>query len=90
MALLQQEAELKERLDRDGYIIFKDLFEPHVVIGVKAALSRYMDQLGSQLLSEGLVDQLYQDEPFATRLSKLVGNCRDRERRQLVGRPVRR
>ena len=78
MVTTKQEAEIKERLDHDGYIILKDFFEPDVVNGVKRALNRFMDQWGSQLVAEGLTAQSYADEPFETRLIRLFENCRDR------------
>ncbi len=70
-------SDVQDQLDQNGYVILKNVLEPNVVAAVKSAMTRYTNEVASELLSEGKVDQTFENEPFETRLLRLFENCRE-------------
>jgi ectoine hydroxylase-related dioxygenase (phytanoyl-CoA dioxygenase family) len=74
----ERESKIQESFERDGFVILRGFLELDIVTGVKNVIGRYMDHLASELLAEGTISRRFEDEPFETRLLRLVENCRDR------------
>ncbi|MSU70448.1 MAG: hypothetical protein EXS39_06690 [Opitutaceae bacterium] len=71
-------SQLLEQLDEQGYVILQGILQPAVVAGVRNDMEEWVNRQAHQLRAQGVIDQLFKDEPFETRLIRLYANCPDR------------
>ncbi len=75
--------DLAKQFNDQGYVILKQWIDTKIVEGTRNALSGWVDQLAHQLVNEGVNDTLYADEPFETRLVRVVSGCPHRMVREI-------
>ena len=60
-----------------GYVMFRRFLDPSVVDGVQNDVSHWVDCHARELFDEGIINDLYEDEPFTTRLIRVYANSFD-------------
>jgi hypothetical protein len=75
---------VEKSLDQEGYVILRAFLEPEIPAGVRREVENWVDRQARRLYSQGLVQGLFEDEDFETRLLHLVAAC------PTVGAPLRR
>ena len=66
-----------EFYDREGYLVLPDLLDENDMAAPRAAMMEKTDQIATDLLANGLIDDLHEDEPFPTRLARLFDGLTD-------------
>ncbi len=64
-------SELKTQFDDQGYVILRNVLDPRVIASVRKELESIVDEIALGLRAMDQIDDLYEDEPFETRLIKL-------------------
>ncbi len=65
-------AEQKESFNQKSFLIVKNLINPQDFIPIENAYTSLIDKQAHLLYQQGLIDNLYTDEPFTTRLGKIA------------------
>jgi len=60
-----------QQFEEQGYVILRQVVDPQTVAGVREELSAIVDQIALGLRAMDHVSELYEDEPFETRLIRL-------------------
>ncbi len=63
--------ELKREFDERGFVILRGVIDPAVIAGVRTELESVVDEMALGLRAMDHIDNLYEAEPFETRLLKL-------------------
>jgi ectoine hydroxylase-related dioxygenase (phytanoyl-CoA dioxygenase family) len=64
-------SELKQEFDDRGFVILRGVIDPTVIAQTRAELASVVDEIAIGLRAMDHIDNLYENEPFETRLLKL-------------------
>jgi len=62
---------------RDGFVVLRGFIDLEVIAGVRTEMEQYVDALAARMLAEGRADELFENEPWETRLWRLFGKDLD-------------
>ena len=80
MALLN--SELRQQFDRDGYLLLRDVLPREALSGVIRAIENAVDRRAKNLLREGTITNLHENEPFQLRWQRIVADMGNRQTRR--------
>lgn len=63
----------RQDLERDGYVVLRDVVDDAVLAPVRDVCVRAVDDLAAQWQADGLLDDVFADEPFETRWASVRG-----------------
>lgn len=69
------ETSLLQSFNEDGYVILRGLLEPEVLRGARDEMAGLVDELVSRWITAGKIRKAWKEEPFETRLFRVVENC---------------
>ena len=72
-----------QQFEEQGFVILPRLLNAEVVAGVRREMEGWVDRLALQLVEESINEALYENEPFDTRLIRIIENCPDRMVREI-------
>jgi ectoine hydroxylase-related dioxygenase (phytanoyl-CoA dioxygenase family) len=67
----------KDQFENEGYIILPKVLSPDVVEGARQSVQELIDIEADKLMKQGLISDLFKDEPFETRWLRLFENKLD-------------
>jgi ectoine hydroxylase-related dioxygenase (phytanoyl-CoA dioxygenase family) len=72
-------AEQREQYIAEGYIVIPSLLNKDDLAGVTKAMSDKTSEIANDLFAAGKIPQLFEDEPFESRLARLFDNLTDED-----------
>jgi ectoine hydroxylase-related dioxygenase (phytanoyl-CoA dioxygenase family) len=68
-----------EHYDGEGYIVFENLLDEADMTAPREAMMQKTEAIAQDLLQNGLITDLHEDEPFPTRLARLFEGLSDQD-----------
>jgi len=78
MATCSQVDELKAQFEDQGYVILKQTLPAKVTSDVRGELEQFVERLAQKLQTDGLIQDTLDNEPFETRLYRLIEHHMDK------------
>lgn len=75
-------ASLLDQYQADGYLLLRDVLPRSVFDGMIARVDEVVDRRAKELKEQGLISNLYEDEPFPTRWQKIVAEAGGKQTRR--------
>lgn len=63
--------------EREGYLMLPEVFSPDDLTPLREALSATIDREARRLMAAGVLSQLYEDEPFERRLTRIYSETEE-------------
>jgi phytanoyl-CoA hydroxylase len=69
--------QIREKFETAGYVILRKALSPQIIEGVRQEVKKLVDERLARFKSEGKITDLFENEPFETRLIKAAAQHKD-------------